>query len=146
VSSRYHNRLNRIKEIEDRQKEISELQRQIGYYGKSRETYRAYIRSGRDQDFFEVNRSDLTLHIAAKKYFNERGYGKDKKLPSMNMLKQEWATLESERKTLYRDYHQLKEHHRQLTIAKDNCDRLLGLKHEEPARVAQKQLHYSHKR
>jgi hypothetical protein len=105
-----------------------------------------YVRSGKDPAYFEANRAELTLHIAARKYFDEHGYGKNKKIPKMDTLKQEWATLAAERKSLYRDYHQLKDHHRQLTVAKDNCDKLLGRGPEEPVRVQQKQRHYSHER
>ena len=161
VSSRYHNRLNRIKEIEDRQKEISALQKQIGTYGKTRETYAVYLHLKNTkppllsklfnevppaEKFYEDNRADITLHEAAKRYFDEHGYGKNNKLPSINSLKQEWAALEAEKKTLYRDYHQLKDLHKKLNTAKDNCDRLFGLKREEPARVQQKQRHYSRER
>ena len=89
VSSDYNGRLNRIKEIEARQKEISALQKQIGTYKKTKEIYKAHIKSGRDQSFYDVRATDIILHEAAKKHFNSFGYGKNEKLPSINSLKQE---------------------------------------------------------
>jgi hypothetical protein len=59
-------------------------------------------------------------------------------LPSIHTLKQEWATLEAERKTLYRDYHELKEQHRQLFTARGNIERLFGLHRDAPARATER--------
>ena len=44
VGNSYSGKTTRIKEIEARLKDISELQRQIGNYGKHRETYAEYLR------------------------------------------------------------------------------------------------------
>ena len=135
-SSDFSVRHKRIKEIEARQKEISELQKQIGTYGKTRETYRQYIASKRDGGFYEANRADIVLHQAAKRHFDESGYGKNKKLPPMNALKQEWATLESERKTLYRGYKELRGENIELLKAKDNVERILNICPDAPLRDA----------
>ena len=113
-----------IKEIEARQKEITELQKQIATYGKTRDVYAKYKASGWSRDFYDIHASDIILHRAAKKYFE--GLGK-KKLPSINQLKQEYATLASERKTLYSDYHKLKDLSRELTVARANAERILGV-------------------
>jgi tRNA/tmRNA/rRNA uracil-C5-methylase (TrmA/RlmC/RlmD family) len=70
-----HSRLSReIREKETRQKEITELQKQIGNYGKSRAVHEKYKACGYDQAFFEANRAALTLYKAAKNYFNEQGF------------------------------------------------------------------------
>ncbi|MFP3152946.1 hypothetical protein LQZ18_00675 [Lachnospiraceae bacterium ZAX-1] len=50
-----------------------------------------------------------------------------KKLPSINQLKQEWATLVVEKKKLYSSYHELKNNSRALAVAKGNADRILGI-------------------
>jgi len=96
---------------------------------KTREAYSRYIKSGHDQDFYEAERTDITLCQAAKKYFDSLGYGKgDKKnLPSINALKQEWATLDAEKKSLYRDYHSMKDNNRDLHTALYNAERMLGI-------------------
>ena len=114
----------RIRDIEARQKEISELQKQIGTYGKTRDIYAKYKASGWNRDFYDVHAADIILHRAAKKYFNELGM---KKLPSINQLKQEYSTIASERKTLYGDYHKFKDLSRELVVARANAERILGL-------------------
>jgi len=115
----------KIKEIETRQKEVTELQKYVGQYGKTRDTYAAYKASGWSRSFYDEHSADIILHRAAKKYFD--GFGK-KKLPSINMLKQEYATLAAEKKKLYSGYHELKENSRALAVAKGNADRILGIK------------------
>jgi len=114
----------RIKEIESRQKEISELQKHIGIYGKTREVYAQYKASGWDNSFYESYRADIILHKAAKKYFDGIGM---KKLPKIDQLKQEYATLNSEKKSLYGEYHKLKESSRELATVLYNSERILGI-------------------
>ena len=126
-SAEFNDNQKRIKEIESRQKDISTLQKQIGSYGKIKETYNQYIKSGRDKDFYESQRADITLHIAAIKYFDELGYSRNNKLPTINALRQEWAALESEKKSLYRGYRERKNQHIELLKARDNTERLLGI-------------------
>ena len=127
ASSDFNNRFNRIKQIESRQKEISELQKHIGTYGKTRDVYAQYRKSGWDKNFFEEHRAELTLHQATKKYFDDAGFGKNNPLPPMDSLKREWAMLQSEKKTLYHCYHDLKDQRTQLLTAKDNVERFLKL-------------------
>ena len=117
-------RMAKIKEIETRQKEITELQKYIGQYGKTRDIYAAYKASGWSRSFYDANAADIILHRAAKKYFDTLG---KKKLPSINALKQEYATLAADKKRLYSGYQELKASSRALTIAKGNADRILGI-------------------
>jgi len=114
----------KIKEVETRQKEITELQKYIGQYGKTKDVYAQYKASGWSAKFFEEHRAEITLHKAAKKYFDGLGV---KKLPSINQLKQEYAELAAERKKLYAGFREAKENSRALAIAKGNADRLLGI-------------------
>jgi hypothetical protein len=123
ASSNFGARSKRLKEIETRQKENTELQKQIGYYGKTRNIYTKYKASGWDRGFYDIHATDIILHRAAKKYFSELGV---KKLPSINELKQEYAGLASERKTLYGDYQKLKNLSRELAVARANAEHILG--------------------
>ena len=107
--------------------EISELQKYIGQYGKTREAYVQYRKSGWDVNFYESTRADITLHKAAKNYFDKLGYGKDKTLPSIQSLKQEYATLLAEKKKSYIGYHELKEQRSSLLVAKSNADNILRI-------------------
>ena len=115
----------RIKEIESKLKGISELQKQIGTYGKTRDVYAKYKASKWSRKFYDEHAADIILHRAAKKYFNEQNF--TGKLPSINTLKQEYATLAAEKKKLYSSYHQLKDSSRELLIARDNTERILGI-------------------
>jgi len=136
ASGEFSSRTKRIREIEERQKEISELQKQIGTYRKTRETYRRYLTTGRDQAFRDAEATDIILHEAAKRHFDGLGYGKKKKLPTIDALKQEWATLQSEKKSLYNGYRELKDQRTELLNARGNCERLLGINRDAPENTA----------
>ncbi|MDR0861360.1 MAG: relaxase/mobilization nuclease domain-containing protein [Oscillospiraceae bacterium] len=138
ASSKYYEVADRIKEIEKQQKDINELQAQIGTYTKTRGVYVAYKTSGWDKEFFEANRADITLHRAAKKHFNEHNFSG--KLPSINSLRQEWATLESERKSLYRGYKELKEKYITLGTARANANHILGIAPDGQVRENEREL------
>lgn len=114
----------KIKDTDKRLGEISELQKYIGTYSKTKDTYAQYKASGWDKDFYEQFRADITLHRAAKKYFDGLEL---KKLPSISSLKQEYAVLLAEKKKLYSGYHDAKDNMRELLVAKGNADRILGI-------------------
>jgi hypothetical protein len=50
----------------------------------TREVYKEYLHVKNREKFFEEHRAEIILHKAAKKYFDEHGYGKDKKLPKID--------------------------------------------------------------
>lgn len=113
----------RIKAIEAQLKEITELQKQIGTYSKTREVYAQYRDSKWSKKFYAAHEGDILLHRSAKKYFDSLGL---KKLPSMHHLKTEYATLTAEKKKLYGGYKAAREEMIALLQAKQNVDRLLG--------------------
>ena len=125
-----------MKDAERRMKDISELQRQIGTYGKTREIYAQYRKlTGRKREnFYEQHSSEITACQAAKRYFNSLGL---KKLPSMQSLKQEYAVLQAEKKKRYPEYRQAKEKMIELLRAKNNVERILGLTEKEKNRDRQ---------
>ena len=88
-----------------RMKDISELQKHIGAYGKTREIYAQYRKlTGRKREkFYEQHSSEITVCQAAKRYFDSLGL---KKLPSMQSLKQEYAMLKTENRKRYPEYKQ----------------------------------------
>ncbi len=136
ASGDFSTRTTRIKEIEARLKEIAELQKHIGQYGKTRDVFSAYRASGWSAKFGEEHAADIILHRAAKKYFDGLGL---KKLPSIAALKQEYATLAAEKKKLYTGYQELKERSRSLQMAKANADRLLDVGPEDESRDASRE-------
>jgi cell fate (sporulation/competence/biofilm development) regulator YlbF (YheA/YmcA/DUF963 family) len=125
ATSEFTVRLNKIKAIDVRLNETSTLQKQISIYSKTLETYKKYLSSGRDVDFYESCRADIMAHEAAKKYFDSLNV---KKLPSIQELKQEYAALLADKKKLYVGYKKLKEKSQKLGTAKMNVERILGIK------------------
>jgi hypothetical protein len=136
ASADYKGRLTKIKAIEQRLGEISLLQKHIGAYGKTREIYKQYRSAKNRAKFYEEHRADIAIHEAAKKHFDALGYGRDKKLPPMNALKQEYATLLAEKKKLYAGYKELKAGSMDLLRAKDNVERILGISQNVAGRDA----------
>jgi len=133
----------KIRDAETRMNEITELQKYIGQYGKTRAVYEAYKRSGWSQKYYNEHTTDIILHRAAKSYFDKLGL---KKLPSINQLKQEWATVAAEKKSLYAGYREAKETSKSLTVALGNANHILGItpdtknrdaSHETPRRNSQ---------
>jgi hypothetical protein len=122
ASTVFHASNERLKEIGTRQQEIKELQKYIGQYSKTRDAWARYKKSGYDRELFEAERADLTIHKAAKKYFDKLGM---KKLPTINSLKQEYAKLETERRQLIQGYKTAKENFMSICTAKANADVML---------------------
>jgi hypothetical protein len=130
ASAEFASRNTKIKAFKERMKAITELQKHIGTYGKTRDVYREYnaIKNPKQRDkFYEEHRADISLHEAAKNYFDAQGYGKDNKLPTVASLKQEWAMLAAEKKKLYSGYREAKAQMIDLLTAKSNADKILGI-------------------
>ncbi len=112
-----------IKTAEKRMAEIQVLRTHIVNYAKTRDVYTAYRKAGYSKKFFEEHRADLTLHKAAKAYFNELGL---KKLPSMKDLNVEYATLLTTKKEAYKTYRDAKKEMQEVLTAKANIDSFMG--------------------
>jgi predicted nuclease with TOPRIM domain len=136
----YNDRQDRIKIIEARLNEISELQRNIGTYSKTKDVYNEWQKLKKHQptkwekfrnathpadDFYEARRSDIALCQAAKNYFNAQGYGKNKPLPTIQSLKKEYAILAAEKKKLYNGYGKLRDEMIDLQKARQNVQMFL---------------------
>ena len=129
TSSKYHALLDRIKEIESRMDYISEMQKQIGTYIKTRDVYMEYkkLPPRKQGKFYNEHASQIISCEAAKKYFDSLGL---KKLPSMKSLKQEYVVLLAEKRKLYPQMREAREESTKLWTAKRNVDTILG---REPA-------------
>ena len=157
AKSGYNGRQCRIKEIEARQKEISELQRHIGTYSKKKDAYNEWQKLKKYQptkweqfrnathlaeDYYEARRSDIALVQAAKNFFNASGYGKNKKLPTIQDLKKEYATLEGEKKKLYKGYRDAREDMIDLQKARQNVQMFLD--EQRQPRQTERNKSYDH--
>ena len=129
----------RTKAASARMKDIAELQKHIGAYGKTREIYAQYRKlTGRKRDkFYEQHTSEIIACQAAKRYFDSLGL---KKLPSMQSLKQEYAMLKAENQKRYPEYKQSREKMIELLTAKNNVERFLGMTGNEKNRDRQQEL------
>ena len=130
---KYHEFADRTKANSERMKEISELQKHIGTYGKTREIYAQYRRlpPKKQEEFYAQHASAIISCEAAKRYFDGLGL---KKLPSVQSLKQEYATLLAENKRLYPGQKKAKAEMMELLTVKHNTSRILGLAEEEKKR------------
>ena len=138
ASARYHDISGRIKAAEKRMAEIAVMRTHIINYAKTRDTYIAYRKAGYSKKFLSEHESDITLHKAAKQYFDAQGV---KKLPTVKSLNAEYAALIAEKKAAYSEYRKAREDMKELLTAKANIDRFLGTEevHEEPDATKEKE-------
>ena len=118
----------RIKAAETRMAEIAVLREHIVNYAKTRDTYVAYRKAGYSKKFLAEHESEVTIHKAAKNYFDGLGL---KKLPTIKALNTEYAELLAEKKAAYADYRKAREEMKELLTAKANIDRILELDKEQ---------------
>ena len=137
VTHSFNNRCTRIKAIEVRQKEISELQKHIGAYTKTKDIFAEYQRLKREnpstlsklakakslaQKFYDENESAINRCRDSKKYFDAHDFtnAPGKKLPTIKTLQTEYATLEAERKKLWSGHKAEREEMVELKMALQN--------------------------
>jgi transcriptional regulator len=129
--ARYNELSVQIKAAEKRLAEIAVLKTQIINYAKTRDTYVAYRKAGYSKKFLAEHESDILLHKAAKKSFDELGV---KKLPAVKSLQAEYAALLAEKKAAYTDYRNARNKMKELLTVKANVDHLLGTDRREAER------------
>ena len=123
ITSKYHELSDKIKLAEARIKGITELKTQIINFAKTREVYAAYKKSGYSKDFLAGHETEILLHIAAKKSFDELNI---QKLPTIKSLNDEFSELAAEKKNLYNEYTSVRDEMRELLIHKSNVEKILG--------------------
>lgn len=119
-------------------KEIAELQKHIGAYGKTREIYAQYrkLPPKKAARFYEEHTGDILSCQTAKRYFDSIGM---KKLPSIQSLKQEYAALLAENKKTYPELKQARAKMIELMTAKNNAERILGMSEQDKNRDRQRE-------
>ena len=130
ASEKYHSLSDKIKSAEQRMAEIAVMEKQIIQYAQTRETYVAYRKAGYSKKFLAEHESEITLHKAAKKFFDEQ---KLEKLPSIKRLKTEYAELMAKKKELYPAYRNAREEMKELLTAKANIDQMIDTSSEKTA-------------
>lgn len=120
--SRFNELSDRIKSMEKQLSDNGELQKQIVNYSKTRVIYMEYRKAGYSKKFREEHEADILIHQAAKKYFDSL---KVEKLPTVKMLREEYASVLQEKRKAYAEYKQVRAEMRELQNVKANIDYLL---------------------
>lgn len=131
ATEKYNRLSDEIKSAEKRMAEIAVLKTHIINYSKTREVYTAYRKSGYSKRYLAEHESDILLHKAAKKAFDELGVTK---LPTVKSLQIEYVDLLAKKKTAYTEYRTVREEMKELLLHKSNIDRMLekeGVSHDE---------------
>lgn len=136
ASARYNDLSAKIKAAETRMAEIAVLKTHIINYSKTREVYAAYRKAGYSKKFLAEHESEIILHKAAKKAFDELGM---KKLPTVKGLQAEYAALLTEKKEAYADYRKARDEMKELLTVKANVDRIMGQDVQEQEKEAARQ-------
>ena len=125
ATAAFHALGDKSKANSERMKEITELQKHIGAYMKTREIYAEYrkLPPKKQNKYYEQHRSQIDACRAAKKYFDSLGL---EKLPRIEKLKREYASLNAENKQIYPQYREAREKMTELLTARNNVDRILG--------------------
>ena len=124
LTTRFSELSDSIKAAEKRMVEIGALQTHINNYSKTRKTYEAYRKSGYSKKFFEEHRDELMLHKAAKQAFDQLD---GKKVPSRQVLHEEFNRLLIEKKQAYAEYRQVKKEMQEYLIAKQTVETILNI-------------------
>ncbi|MGL6200417.1 MAG: relaxase/mobilization nuclease domain-containing protein [Lachnospiraceae bacterium] len=121
--SNFNQLSDKIKKTEKRMNEVSDLQKHISNYSRTRDVFIQYRKSGYNKNFYAEHEQEIILQKAAKQAFDKQNL---KKLPTIKMLRQEYAALLAEKKTLYQSYRSARDEMKKYTTAKANADQLLN--------------------
>jgi hypothetical protein len=127
-AERFHELSDAIKAKEEKLKEIAELKMHIINYGKTKDVYAAYRKSGFSEAFLEEHRREITLHKAAKEAFDKLGR---KRLPRIKDLSAQYGQILAEKKKLYEEYRNVKKEMMDYQIAKRDIDEFLKIDEEQ---------------
>ena len=125
VTTRFNDLSTQIKTLEAAMSANGELQKQIVNYSKTRQVYMDYRKAGYSKKFRVEHEGDILIHQAAKQAFDALGYGRDKRLPTVKALREEYAGLLDEKRKAYAEYKRTREEMRELQNVKANVDYLL---------------------
>lgn len=121
----------RIKKIDTRIAEITELHGQIVTYAKTRKTFDEYTASRYSRKFFDAHADEIEQHRAAKRYFNAHGI---EKLPKIKTLNAEFDTLVAEKRKAYAEYRAIRDEQRELLVHRHNVEMFLVKEKSSDAR------------
>ena len=118
--------------------EISILQKHINDYYDTREVYVGYRKAGYSKKYHAEHESDILLHQAAKKYFDEI---KLEHIPSRKSLHSEFNELLLQKRSIFSEYKIAQAKMRELQTAKANVDRVLNMDAMKPRKETERTQH-----
>lgn len=121
----------RIKKIDARIAEITELRGQIVAYAKTRKIFDEHKASRYSRKFFDAHADEIEQHRAAKRYFNAHGI---EKLPKIKTLNAEFDALVAEKRKAYAEYRAIRDEQRELLVHRHNVEMFLGEEKSSDAR------------
>lgn len=139
ASGKTEKTMKRIREIEDRQREIAQIKTHISQYSKTREIYAQYKKSNWSPKFAAQHEQEIAMHRAAKKAFDTMGV---KKLLKVAELNAEYESLQSEKNALYADYKRDRAEMRQLLIVQENVRRILDTEPQQDQGISHRRIRF----
>lgn len=130
ASTRFDELSSKIKTDESRLAEIKVLQTHIRNYRKTKDVYTEYRKHGYSKKFYFEHETELIIHKASKKAFDELGG----KLPSLKTLNEEYSTKLTRKKKTYAEYKEVKKEMQEYLIVKQNIDRILNVQEQESSK------------
>ena len=103
------------------------LKTHIINYSKTRDIYTAYRKSGYSKKYLAEHESDIVLHKAVKKAFDDLDL---EKIPTVKSLQAEYTELLTQKKAAYGEYRTSRDEMKELLIHKANVEQILGKKPE----------------
>ena len=93
--------------------EIDVLKTHIINYAKTRDIYAAYRKAGYSRKYYDAHESDILIHKAAKKAFDDLAL---KKLPTVKSLQAEYSDLLVQKKLDYAELSKARDEAKRLHI------------------------------
>ena len=111
---------------------ISELQRHLGTFNKTKHIHKQYRESPNPKQFWRDNEKALTAYTEASKYFHENGYGTwgGFEMPKFADTQQKYTETLAEKKKLWARYHTIKKELTSASNAWANVKTLLNVPDE----------------
>lgn len=133
-----------LKGIESRLSDVAVLKKHIINYRKTKDTYVAYRKAGYSKKFLEEHRPEITLHKAAKEYFDQLP---GDKLPTIKALNEEYASLLAKKKKISSNYYPARSEMKEYVTAERNVRTFLEIGEEAERRqkeVQRQNVHPEH--
>ena len=116
--------------------EIAVLKTHIINYARTRDIYAAYRKAGYSKKYYDAHESDILIHEAAKKAFDDLAL---KKLPTVKSLQAEYSDLLVQKKLDYAALAKARDEAKRLQIYKANTELLLRTDAEEQRQTRERQ-------